>query len=331
MPCGSKSGGCAGLICRADSAACDPGRYAADEMMSEGSQVPQAARFILTVLFALGLAGCEQLVRNHADGRMKPRRAASVAPWEVRAIDGLPAKSFAMRRGAMILGGIDEATLDQTGTTTVRVRDFKRDGKPASPLSQGSAAAITDDGYFVTSAHCLPRDPALPFLVVFDGGAATPICGLGRIVYSGWDRARGWPNQSFADFAIIQADAANLPFYRWSAPEAIQPGAPMLLVGLGQGGERAAGGEIIEHKPEDGECPPPYLQTFAFAAPMISGDSGGAVILVDGTLVGVACETVWGILANEWHSQGVRADPTWVKAIVDRDRANRSATTAPHR
>lgn len=251
-------------------------------------------------------------------------RTASLEPWRARRIDGWSAKNFGFARRAMLFVGADSVDIALKDDRFVSMTNFTRDGAPVAKIGKGAAAAITDDGYFVTAAHCLPTDSDEPFLLVIESGAL-PQAFRGRVVHSCWDREHGFPGRDFADFAIIHAEGAAPACFTWAAAESLEPGSPVLAIGISKGNESAAGGEFIRCVTSDeGRRRAPELEKFAFNAPTTSGDSGGPVMLADGTLVGVTCEVHLALDPHDWRSEGVRADPSWVAAIIARDRASRA-------
>jgi S1-C subfamily serine protease len=280
-----------------------------------------------TVAAVLSSIGCERAMRQHVDTVRRPMRAASVEPWVQRKIDGRPAKTYGLARRAMLIIGADHVDIELKDNRFMTLSNFTCKGRPLDSIGKGTAAAITADGYFVTAAHCLPTDPDRPFLIIIDANPL-PTAFVGRVVHSCWDPALGCVGKSFADFAIIHAEGAKPRCFEWSPAESLQPKAPILAFGIADGSESTAGGEFIGLVTSDeGKRRAPYLEKFAFSAPTTSGDSGGPVMLADGTLLGVLCEVHLTLKPDEWHNEGIRADPAWVKDIIAGDRASRSTAT----
>lgn len=290
--------------------------------------VPAMTRTFLVVAVTL-LAGCDGIFRAYATHTLKPRRAASLESWHGTDIDGRSAKSFAIDRAGIVLDGVDRIDMVLTDRGTATSTGSFRNGKPCAPRGQGSAAAVTADGYFVTAAHCLPDAPDDPFVVIVVDEFGLPVSRVCRVVYSGWDRREGWGEADFADFAIVHAEGVRTQFFQWAAAGQLEPDAPILVLGNGYGDERAAGGFLDAPLPPKRSCQPDHLGIFAFRAPIIPGDSGGAVMLSDGSLIGVASEVNWDFCSGKWTCCGVRADPAWVAEVISRDRAARAESAKP--
>jgi hypothetical protein len=286
------------------------------------------ARTWLVVAVML-LAGCDGIFRAYATDRLQPLRNASLESWRGISIDGRSAKSFAIERAGIVLAGVDRVDMTLTDRGTVASTGSFRNGKPHAIASQGSAAAVTDDGYFVTAAHCLPDAPDDPFVVIALDEMGLPVSRVCRVVYSGWDRREGWHEADFADFAIIHAEGVRTRFFQWAAAGPVEPDAPVFVLGNGYGDERAAGGFFDALLPSKRGDQPPHLGVFVFRAPVIPGDSGGAVMLSDGSLIGVTIEIEWKFCSDKWICLGVRADPAWVAEVISRDRAARAGSAKP--
>lgn len=286
------------------------------------------ARIWLIMAVAL-LAGCDGIFRAYATDRLKPGRSASLESWRGTSIDGRSAKSFAIERAGIILAGVDRIDMALTDRGTVASTGSFRNGKPHAIAGQGSAAAVTSDGYFVTAAHCLPDAPDDPFVVIALDEMGTPVSRVCRVVYSGWDRREGWHEADFADFAIVHAEGVRTRSFEWAAADQLKPDVAVLVLGNGYGDERAAGGHFDALLPPKRLAQPSHLGMFVFRAPVIPGDSGGAVMLSDGSLVGVASEIEWKFFSDKWTCVGVRADPAWVAEVISRDRAARAGSAKP--
>ncbi|MEY3142098.1 MAG: Trypsin-like peptidase domain [Planctomycetota bacterium] len=286
------------------------------------------ARTSLVVAITL-LSGCDSIFRAYAIHTRKPLRDASLESWRGTDIDGQSAKSFAIERAGIILVGVDRVDMALTDRGTATSTGSFRNGKPHAIEGQSSAAALTDDGYFVTAAHCLPDAPDDPFVVVVLDEMGLPVSRACRVVYSGWDREEGWHEAEFADFAIIHAEGVRTRFFEWASADQLKPDAAVLVLGNGYGDERAAGGFFDALLPPKRAAQPAHLGLFVFRAPIIPGDSGGATILSDGSLIGVASEVNWDFCSGRWTCFGVRADPAWVAEVISRDRAERAATAKP--
>lgn len=165
--------------------------------------------------------------------------------------------------------------------------------------------------YLGTASHCFANTAAIGDPVSIAGGAVT-----GTLAYCSWGTVdetdtcpsktqndEGWAN----DFALVQlpVEARNLvhpALLHWGGPTGILKSPPVadqhvLNFGnsplrdadqQGAGSDAADASEGITTTPITPLAPSADWSTFArFASPRVLGDSGSAVILADGTALGV--------------------------------------------
>ena len=141
----------------------------------------------------------------------------------------------------------------------------------------GSGCILSSDGYIVTNHHVV-SDPTLDYTVYFDNGQSLPA----TIV-------RYHP---IYDLALLHVDTVGLqPFYV-SLDESIDVGEETFAMGtpydIDLGASVTKG--IISGKRKDGERT--LIQTDVSISP---GNSGGALVHTDGTLIGIVNEKVLGM------------------------------------
>ncbi len=141
----------------------------------------------------------------------------------------------------------------------------------------GSGCILSSDGYIVTNHHVV-SDPTLDYTVYFDNGQALPA----SIV-------RFHP---IYDLALLHVDTVGLQPFFISLDESIDVGEETFAMGtpydIDLGASVTKG--IISGKRKDGERT--LIQTDVSISP---GNSGGALVHTDGTLIGIVNEKVLGM------------------------------------
>ena len=189
----------------------------------------------------------------------------------------------------------------------------------------GAAVAIHADGYFLTAAHCVDSGPVL-LLCARKG--RPPIEVRGTVVWRGQERL------THCDLAIVHASVPPgelAKVMRWSADHRPPVGARVLVAGSGATGIRVAGGKVlrvesVEFDNDSGKlasnnrqadfpryAPLQDVQVIYNDIPVLPGDSGGPVMLEDGTLLGIA---VGGLLGEQERAIVLRPDTKWLEQAV---------------
>lgn len=281
--------------------------------------LPRRAALPGALALLLGLAACEtsdSTLAAKVAGRNGPLREPSLQPFTALQVDGQPLLRWLAHRTACTLehaDTIDFVKLDD-GTGS-RYGGFL-DGK-LSTTHFGAATPISDDGYFLTAAHCVEQVPVL----VIGAAGRGPSREIAGIVI--W---RGAPDRPDADLAVVYAPGLATPALPWST-RATPEGTPVLCCGAGTTAVRAAGGTILAgDQPTTELADGPTVTTIGIAVPVIPGDSGGPCVLADGTLLGVSVRASAG---PEPKGTVLRPDPAWITELVARDRAARTATAKP--
>ena len=188
-------------------------------------------------------------------------------------------------------------------------RDFSTSQAPKD-ADGGSAAPITEDGYFLTADHVLANMAGRNvFLIYGQGGKLAPV--KARVV---------WRSEA-SDLALLHVPLKTPYFYHWSPPERWLPiGTTIIHGGI------ATGLKLPEGKLSSSLAPEKAFtgnRRFKMDIPLQPGDSGGPVLDAYGNLVGinsaveflVPLETAFFV-----DSEGNRPNIGKINAIIQSDR-----------
>jgi S1-C subfamily serine protease len=178
----------------------------------------------------------------------------------------------------------------------------------------GSAAPISDDGYFLTADHVLidVADKHI-FVIYANGGKITTI--KARVV---WRSAKD-------DLALLHIPMKTPYYYRWSSPtRRIPQGLPVIHGGMATGTKSSTGvlrtGLAAESWMSRGRF-------FKMDIPLEPGDSGGPVIDAYGNLIGINSAVEYLIpleTAIFIDSEGVRPNIRKINELMQVDRNSNS-------
>ena len=174
----------------------------------------------------------------------------------------------------------------------------------------GSAAPITEDGYFLTADHVLARSSDRNVFVIYGSG--------GRIVT---DKARiVW--RSYADdLAILHIPRKTPYYYEWTPSEKwLSPGHGVIHGGMATG-HRSVPGKL--RTPLEPEGSFTSNRRFKIDIPLQPGDSGGPVVDARGDLVGINSAVEFLIpleTAIFIDSEGNRPNTRKIAGIIQKDR-----------
>lgn len=280
---------------------------------------PRALALPSTLTLVLAFTACEAsdpALAAKVARQNGPLRVPSLQPFTALQVDGQPLLRWLALHTACTLEHADTIDFVKAGDGTPKSYGGFVDGK-LSTTHFGAAAPISDDGYFLTAAHCVE---AAPVLVIGAAGRGPSREIAGLVIW------RGSPDRPDADLAVLYAPGLAMPALPWST-RATPAGTPVLCCGAGTTAVRAAGGTIlVGDQPTTPLADGPAVTTIGVAVPVIPGDSGGPCVLADGTLLGV---TVRASAGTEPKGTVLRPDPAWITELVARDRAARAATTKP--
>lgn len=276
---------------------------------------------LLALVLALlpGLCSCESYVRARAFDQHGPLREGSLAWWIPRTIDNEEATAWLVRRAAIVVLNADSAGVTHQPGGKVRLNPT-RNGRQAA-VSLGSAVAITDDGYFLTVAHCVHDGPMVIVARERDGEVVERPA---RLVWQG-----ALP-QGDTDLAIIHAPGLVSDPLRWCPLAEVRGGREVLSAGIGVNTRsRLAAGTIVGGPTGTDEAPPGRGHVIRIDAPLVPGDSGGPTITADGLLVGINATVEVELFSGRGHggAEVLRPDPAFIERVIAADRAAKASGT----
>lgn len=179
----------------------------------------------------------------------------------------------------------------------------------------GSAAPITEDGYFLTADHVLAESTKKNVFIIYANG--------GRVMQS---RARVVWRSAADDFAILHIPRKTPYYYQWSAPDRrISRGHPVIHGGMATGSKSSPG---ILRTALASEGILTGSRTFKMDIPLEPGDSGGPVIDAYGRLIGINSAVEFLIpmeTAIFMDSEGVRPNTRQLQQIIHEDRISKKS------
>jgi S1-C subfamily serine protease len=252
----------------------------------------------LLILLLCVPVGCAHLASRE-------EKEISFKPFAQRRVGNQTLADYIEQRTAVLVAGARPLGIkvqgDQVG---VELKPTAADGK----VDVGSATAVGADGYFLTAAHCIRREPV--FLVV--PLALGPQAFTCRVVWR--------PPQAAADvcdLAVLNISASLPGAFAMAANSEVGTGDP--VVTSGTNGE--AGGKLLSATPV-GPSPAlglPFMFSLVHNIPLTHGDSGGPLTTLDGKLIGIEI-LVTGVYIGPRQGVALRPDSQWLKGIIDRDR-----------
>ncbi len=173
----------------------------------------------------------------------------------------------------------------------------------------GSAAPITEDGYFLTADHVLARSTNRNVFVIYGSG--------GRLVTS---KARIIWRSSGDDLAILHIPVKTPYFYNWTPPERwLSPGHGVIHGGMATGFRSAAGKLRTPLSPQTTFT---GNRRFKIDIPLQAGDSGGPIVDARGNLIGINSAVEFLIpleTAIFIDSEGNRPNTEKIAGIIQKD------------
>ncbi len=194
-------------------------------------------------------------------------QACSLPPAPDPRIPGPEVRRMVMSRSAAVL-------VTESPFIGRWVRRNFTTGHSPDEADGGSAAPVSQDGYFLTADHVLAREKGRNIFVLLGHG--------GRLVPH---RARVVWRSPKADLALLHVEWETPDYYEWTPGDRWLPaGTPVVHGGLATGagsGWGRLGTSIPPEKHFSG------YRTFKIDIPLQPGDSGGAVVDAYGRLVGI--------------------------------------------
>ncbi|MFD2255197.1 serine protease [Luteolibacter algae] len=176
----------------------------------------------------------------------------------------------------------------------------------------GSAAPITEDGYFLTADHVLARASGRNVFIIYGNG--------GRITTS---KARIVWRSYHDDLAILHIPVKTTYFYKWTPPHQwLSPGRGIIHGGMATGFKSSPGRLRSALPPENSFT---GNRSFKIDIPLQPGDSGGPVVDAFGNLVGINSAVEFLVpleTAIFIDSEGNRPNTKKIAGIIQKDRNN---------
>lgn len=315
----------------------------------------EAVRSVVICGVTLGLlAGCAiqlwETIPEPVAEMVAERRANSLAGWDPALLNRGKLSSKLIRGTPMLVSSSADISIDwnlepespEDRESGVRTLSFSADLNLKAGESYGAAAAVANNGYFLTAGHVVDEPPMdLIALLRDENGNPKVRRAPVRVV---------WESGAFSreiDLAIIHADVDSLEaFELWdgvAATEApiVTGGWPLLELKQGFDGSLVTAGRILSVAERGPRGNLPAYTIVQHDAPILEGDSGGPVLDRKGRLLGVNYKVTfdipyWDLLAvllggdpdeieaEDFAGEAIMPDPDWLREIIERDRRNRA-------
>lgn len=285
------------------------------------------------------LSACTSAPTNKAMELLAERRAQSLQGMEETTLDGRSLQDFAAYKIAMVLRNFDSVSLQMDDSET------HIEGEMGSGGGMGAATVISSDGYLLAAAHTLKDAYKLDAVVwhIEDGGCVQVKAAPARIVWKSEDvidriLVPGDPRFP-PDFAIIHVDVGDIPAFQL-ADELPSVDAPVIGAGWGHAAREdsedpiiLSAGRILEVFEKHPRGSSPAWAAVVHDTPLVSGDSGGALLDREGKLIGIIGLLLFNAAAKDYESLRYSAvaympDPDWLREVIRNDRQRRKAGPA---
>ncbi len=264
------------------------------------------------------------IVEASALSILDSRKEASLGTWSKKTIGPQKAREFAENRTSPLIAGqavitFEEVTVDDESNTITGQINVK--GSEKSDLSFSTASAITNDGYYLTAAHCVQEKP----IYLFAGNPSGPQKVKARTVWSG-----PADDASKPDLALIHAPIKPVYFFELASPDEAATGTRVITAGYGGLHPNQAGGKVMRRSPWKTLEGGIRWREIYHNAPIVQGDSGGPLVNARGKLLGINSEVGFGFaqvlgrdVMHSYRCVAICPDPEWIKALIAQDRAQR--------
>lgn len=259
---------------------------------------------------------------------LQSRKESSLVAWGGQRIGDKSTREAIGDRVTLLVRGQAAITfrnveLNDEGQATSFSTSVKFDRVENPHSSYGSATAITDDGYFLTSAHVISEE--FLFLIGLDETMTSPGAFRARIVWNG----SGSPESAEPDLALLHAPVRLLGHFPLESGAEPAPGTLIITAGFGVGSRSQAGGKILGFGPWETSKSGARWRDLIHDAPVGGGDSGGVVANAEGRLLGITEEIhahrhlrLFGRdFLTDYHATAVSPDPEWLRQLIQKDRA----------
>jgi S1-C subfamily serine protease len=213
---------------------------------------------------------------------------------------------------AQSIPSTDVATIAQTATrASVVIVTSDASGKP---LSQGSGFLVSKDGKVVTNLHVVQG--AATAVAKFSDGASYDVAG-----YLGADRS--------IDIAVLKlrAPGKDFPFLRFADVDQVAVGQHVVAIGSPMSLENTVSDGIVSALRSANDLDPKLsadLRVFQTTAPLSPGSSGGALLNMQGEVIGV---TSFGAVTGQ--NLNFVIPISYAKPLLDADQVKPLAELPP--
>ena len=179
----------------------------------------------------------------------------------------------------------------------------------------GSAAPISNDGYFLTADHVLATAAERNIFVIY-----------GRVGNNKVRKARIVWRSPGEDLAILHIPLETPNYYQWSAADSWLPIGTNVIHGGVVSGEKTGPGELRTNLAPERSFT--GSRRFKIGIPLKPGDSGGPLVDARGNLIGINSAVAFLVPIKKamfLYSEGTRPSLRSVQKIIDRDRKARSS------
>ncbi len=251
-------------------------------------------------VLAISVAGCFSAMGCIRSREAAPgEKRAAFAPHAERMVGDVALRDHVLARTALLVVGAEPLAvgIDADGCSL--------DVAPGvASVSLASAALIATDGYLLTAAHAVMREPVYACLRASDGSTRVFRC---RVVW------RGDADTACRDLAVLRMSGdLAVPVFTWSARI---PASGSIVIGRGIG---FTAGACLGTESFAADAHAPASVVVASDEPTQDGDSGGPLVDIDGRLIAVQSR-----MQGTWsghRSAAVRPDLGWLEALLAADR-----------
>ncbi len=177
----------------------------------------------------------------------------------------------------------------------------------------GSAAPITEDGYFLTADHVLEKSASKNVFIIYSNGGQLTTKAA-RIVWRSVED----------DLALLHIPTATPYFYRWTDSRRWLPAGHSIIHGGMATGSRSGAGKLRTALAPENRFT--KNRAFKIDIPLRPGDSGGPIVDAYGGLVGINSAVEFLVpleTAIFIDSEGNRPNTRKISQIIQRDRSLR--------
>ena len=260
--------------------------------------------------------------------QLGPRKAKTLRRWKSHRIGNENAIEYVQARTGFLL------TCDHTMSVRTDPPKLNPDGSiyvdpDRPPIANGTATAVTSDGYWLTAAHVMDQHKYVYLGTLADKDPDSlydlqleelyPV----RVVWSGKsDSEPGLP-----DLALIHTEIQPDKHFTLLRPPVLSPEDRVLAAGFGDAQPAQSAGAIL--KKESLKAPKSGARWMLYLSdvPIVPGDSGGPLMTPEGQLLGVNVGAQFGMrgflgrnMMVGYRARTISPDTDWIRKLILEDR-----------